>query len=157
MKKILNHCWVYLTAVLLVIADQVIKLVVINNNQMLPKVIINGFLKFTYCENRGVAFSLGDGNVTLFVIINIVMILGLILFYEKEIKKYDKISKTFISMIIAGGISNLIDRMFRGFVVDFIDINDFFNFAIFNVADIFICLGVIGLGIWYIFKCNKEK
>ena len=157
MKKILNHCWIYLIAILLVITDQVIKLIIINNSQMLPKVIINGFLKFTYCENRGVAFSLGDGNVTLFVIINIIMILGLILFYEKEMKKYDKLSKMLISMIIAGGISNLIDRMFRGFVVDFIDISDLFNFAIFNVADIFICLGVIGLGIWYIFKYNKEK
>ena len=55
-------------------------------------------------------------------------------------------------MVIAGGIGNLIDRIFRGFVVDFIDINQLFNFAIFNVADIYIVVGIIGLAINFLIR-----
>ena len=60
-------------------------------------------------------------------------------------------------MVIAGGVSNLLDRVFRGYVVDFININDFINFAIFNVADIFIVVGVIGLAFCMIFKGEKNE
>ena len=52
--------------------------------------------------------------------------------------------KMFFILVIAGGLSNLIDRITRGFVVDFIDVNELLNFAIFNVADIFIVVGIFG-------------
>ena len=61
------------------------------------------------------------------------------------------LSKIFFTMVIAGGVSNLLDRIFRGYVVDFIDVSDLFSFAIFNVADIFIVVGIIGLAICMIF------
>ncbi len=149
MKKI-KRVSVYLWAVLLIIVDQVIKFMVTNNMKGKSITIIKGILKFTYCENKGVAFSFGDGHVPIFIIINLFIICGLMLYFEKNRKKFRPIiSKIFFTMVIAGGIGNLIDRITKGFVIDFIDISDLFNFAIFNVADIFIVVGIIGLALYF--------
>lgn len=155
MKKF-KRLYLYLWAVLLVSADQIVKLIVVKKENQLPVQVIKKFLKFTYCENRGVAFSLGDGNVTLFIIINIVLISLLIAFFEINRNKFNIFGKTCIALTIAGGFSNLIDRIARGYVVDFIDVSDFIDFAVFNVADIFITCGVIGLAIYYIYNSVKN-
>lgn len=149
MKKIFNKSKIYILSIFLIIVDQLVKLLVIKNSESFPKQIIKGLLKFTYCENRGVAFSLGEGNVALFIVLNIVLISVLIAFYEFKRDKFNKLGSFFVALTIAGGTSNLLDRMFRHFVVDFIDVSDFINFAVFNVADIFITIGVFGLAIYY--------
>ena len=56
-----------------------------------------------------------------------------------------------ISLIIAGGLGNLIDRIFRGYVIDYIDINPLFKYPVFNIADIFVVLGTILLCIYILF------
>ncbi len=147
---------VYFGAILLVLIDQASKVVVIKNLRDSSIAIIKGILKFSYCENRGVAFSIGDGHVPMFIMVNILIICGLVFFYERNRSDFDGISKIFFTMAIAGGASNLIDRIVRGYVVDFIDINELFQFAIFNVADIFIVLGVIGLAITMMMKGMKS-
>lgn len=75
------------------------------------------------------------------------------------IKKYKEISNTekiLLIMISSGGISNLIDRIYRGYVVDYIDINQVFSYPIFNIADISIVLGTIGF-IMYILIENRRN
>ena len=76
-----------------------------------------------------------------------------IFYFEKNRSEFKgKLSKIFFTMVIAGGIGNLIDRIFRGFVVDFIDINQLFNFAIFNVADIYVTVAAVFfviMGVFY--------
>lgn len=156
MKK-LKRIGVYLCAGILVAIDQLIKLFVINNIKDNSIIIIKGFLKFWYCENEGVAFSIGDGHVPVFIVVNIIIIVGLIIYYETNKKMYNQISKMFFTMVIAGGTSNLLDRIFRGYVVDFIDVNDFIDFAIFNVADIFIVCGIIGMITCLIIKEIKDS
>ena len=136
---------IYMISILLVAIEQISKMLVIKFLRNSSITIIKGILNFTYCENRGIAFSMGDGKVPAFIIVNILIIGGLIFFYEKNRSDFSGMKKIFFIMVIAGGTSNLIDRIFRGFVVDFIDINELFQFAIFNVADIFIVLGIIGL------------
>lgn len=143
---------VYLWSILLIIIEQITKIIIINNVKNNPITIIKGILKFTYCENKGVAFSLGDGHVPVFIVLNIFMICLLIFVYEKNNKIFNRLDKIFFTMVIAGGISNLIDRMIRGFVVDFIDVNELFQFAIFNVADIFIVLGIFAFAVTSILK-----
>ena len=147
----------YLFTILLIIIDQIVKLNIINNIENLPIEIINNILWFTYCENTGIAFSIGNGNVLIFIILNILLIIGLIFYYEKNKQDFNIVSKISISCVIAGGIGNLIDRIYRGFVVDFIDINKLFNFAIFNIADIYITIGILGLAIFYLKQCIQEK
>ena len=144
---------VYLGVLVLIIIDQVVKLGVINGMKDKSITIIKGILSFTYCENKGVAFSFGYGHVPLFIIINVLLIGGLIVYYEKNKSEFKCIiSKIFFTMVIAGGTSNLLDRVIRGFVVDFIDVSELFDFAVFNVADIFIVVGIVGLCLYYIFQ-----
>lgn len=149
---------VYLWVIVLVLVDQVAKLGVTNNMKDKSITIIKGILSFTYCENKGVAFSFGNGHVSLFIVVNLIIIVGLTVYYEKNKSEFKGvISKIFFTMVIAGGVSNLIDRIVRGFVIDFIDVGELFNFAIFNVADIFIVVGIIGLAVNFIFHGIKLK
>ena len=144
MEKIKRFC-VYFWAVVLIIVDQIVKVAVVTNIKDDAVTIIKGILRFSYCENEGVAFSLGNGHVPVFIVLNLLMICGLVVFYERNKKNFNLVNKIFFTMVIAGGTSNLIDRAFRGYVIDFIDIGELFDFARFNVADIFIVCGSIGL------------
>ena len=123
---------------LIILFDQVTKMILINQNIT----IIPSFLAFNYTQNTGAAFNIGTNNIITIIIINLIII-GLII---KFIKDNDLHIGALFSLfiVLAGGISNLIDRIFRGFVIDFIDVN-IFNFPNFNVADICIVLGIIFL------------
>ena len=123
-----------LIGIVIIIIDQLSKNLIIDKNIS----IISKFLEFNYTQNTGGAFEVGKINYI--IIISIFIIIGIIAFLIIENKKITN----YISFIIllSGSISNLIDRIFRGFVIDFIDIN-LFNFPNFNIADICIILGVI--------------
>ncbi len=116
--------------------------------------LIEGVLHFTYATNTGSAFSLFSGftevlSVVTFLVI-LVMLFGIVVNY---------LGSTFmnwcLAAIVGGGIGNLIDRVARGYVVDFIDFR-LIHFAIFNVADIFVVVGVILLLIYLLFFESKR-
>lgn len=140
----------------IILIDQIVKIILLGKNiEVIPNI-----LNITYTENTGVAFGIGANNFFMIIIIN-VMILGVIIKYIKD--KQEQINlKVLIPLILilSGGIGNLIDRIFRGYVIDFIDIN-IFNFPNFNIADISITLGIIILIIYIInsmvFEKNDEK
>lgn len=156
MMNKLRKVSIYLWSIILVCIDQIAKVLVINNLDKFPMQVIKNFISFNYCENRGAAFSIGNGNVSLFIILNIILICGLIFYYEKHKKEFNKFSTFSIALVIASGFSNLLDRIFRGFVVDFIDVSELFSFPVFNIADIFIVVGVIGL-MFSIIKSTERK
>ncbi|MCR4610771.1 MAG: signal peptidase II [Lachnospiraceae bacterium] len=118
--------------------------------------VINGVFSLYYVENTGISFSLLDNKMTLIIIITLVISLLLIyvLIKTPKLKYYMPLTVT-LSVVIAGAIGNLIDRIFRGYVIDFIK-PDFVNFAIFNVADIYVCVGLFVLIILILFK-YKDK
>lgn len=124
-------------SIAIIMLDQISKLIMIDKNiNILPQV-----LSFSYTQNTGVAFGLISNNIIFVIIFNIV-ILGIIIKFLKE--NNDNIDYTVLVsliLILSGGIGNLIDRILRGYVVDFIKF-DFINFPIFNVADISITLGI---------------
>jgi len=157
MRNKFKRIYIYLIAIILVGFDQIVKVLIVNNIDKFPIEIIKNLLQFNYCENRGVAFSIGNGNVILFVILNIILITSLIIYYEKNKKEFNKFSTSCILCIIAGGFSNLLDRIFRGYVIDFIDISYLFNFPVFNIADIFIVIGTFGLMFFYTYTLIKES
>lgn len=98
--------------------------------------LISNFLSFTKVENKGIAFGLNKQNIV--NIILTIMILFLIIKYIIDQKKrLTKETVIYLSLILAGGISNLIDRIFKGAVFDFIKIG---NFPVFNFADCFIVI-----------------
>lgn len=155
--NIIKKINIYLYISILVIIDQISKIYIIKNCFNTSKDIIKNILRFTYCENKGGAFSLASGKIYLFIIMNLIIISGLIIYYEKNRKKIKTFEKISITLIISGGLSNLLDRIFRGFVVDFIDINQLFNYAIFNVADMFIVVGIFSWIIYLICNINKNS
>ena len=130
--------------IILIIIDQIIKIIVSNTIGVSGNsiTIIPHVLKLTYLENAGAAFGILSGNILLIGLdlLIIIFILKLLLDKKSELLNGNKIGLTFI---LAGGIGNLIDRVFRGSVVDYLDITDLFDYPIFNFADICVVIGVI--------------
>lgn len=101
--------------------------------------IIEGVLHLTYLENRGAAFGMLANHRWVFMVISSLTIVGLGL-YLYLFGAPGKLYGVSIAMIIGGGIGNMIDRTAFGYVVDFIDFR-LIDFAIFNGADSFVCVG----------------
>lgn len=124
----------YIIGIMLIIIDQIVKQLTINRYLTL----IPNVLNITYTQNTGAAF--GIGTKTIVTVISIIIIIGVIVYL---IKQKDKIINYLpYVLILSGAFANLLDRLFRGYVIDYIDIN-FFNFPNFNIADICIVIGII--------------
>ncbi len=124
----------------LILIDQLLKILTVQYLNE-PVTIINNLLQLNYLKNYGVGFSMLNGNRFLILVISF----GLIYYVLKmlndiEMQKY----QIPLLMILAGGIGNLIDRIVRGFVVDYVDVN-IFNFPVFNFADSILVLGAIAI------------
>lgn len=103
--------------------------------------IINDFFRLTYIENHGGIFGVFQGKINYFTIISIVLIAYVVITEIKNFKKYKFPIKLGISIITAGALGNMIDRIFRGFVIDMIDFRGIWGF-IFNIADTYIHIGL---------------
>lgn len=133
----------YFIGIIIVIIDQLSKILIQGYNFT----IIPNILKFTYTVNRGGAFGIGEKYTVL--VISLLIIIGMIIYIVKENSKISK-HMPFV-LILSGAISNLLDRVFRGYVIDFIDFN-IFEFPNFNIADI-----CITIGIFYLLFCGFKK
>lgn len=99
------------------------------------------WLNLTYVENTGAAFSILEGKqIFLIVITSVVIAAMIVMLLTKRVKS--KPVMWSIALIIAGGIGNLIDRIFNGYVVDFVDVR-IIKFAVFNFADICAVVGAV--------------
>ena len=137
-------------------ADQIIKYFVLLYLKPVGSVgAINGFLEWNYVENTGAAFGSFSGNTTLLSVITAVIIFaGIAAIIFKNIKsKYLLVTAT---IVIAGGLGNLIDRIFRGYVVDFIIVL-FIDFPVFNFADILVTCGSFMLIIYLIIDIYNDS
>lgn len=142
---------------LLTVLDQLIKYFVTVYLKPVGYVtLIPGLLELRYLENSGAAFGVFQ-NMTWFFALATVIITALILFYLIKNKPVHPLERASAIMIIAGGFGNLIDRLFIGYVIDYINVI-FFGY-IFNFAD---CLVVIGVSLFifytlFIFKDGKKN
>jgi signal peptidase II len=132
----------FLGMAVIIAADQIVKLWVLNDLSKIGSMsVIGDFLKFTYVPNKGAAFSILEGKRLLLIIVPAIFTLAFIVILA--LQKIDSVLGNVSLMLIAGGgIGNLIDRIRLGYVVDFIDLNKI-NFAIFNIADTCVTVGVI--------------
>lgn len=121
--------------------------------------VINGFFSLTYVENRGAAFGMLEGAKWLFVVLTVAVCIACVVYYVKlanENKLF--IVRTAIVLICSGAVGNLIDRLFRGFVVDMFNFNIFgYDFPVFNFADICVCVGAFLLIVGIMFFDREEK
>lgn len=139
----------------LVAIDQLIKLLVIEHLKPIGSLpLVDGFIQLNYAENTGAAFGSFSGKTSLLSIFTfIVIVAGFIYLFVKK-RKVDG-EYVCIALIIAGGLGNLVDRVFRGFVVDYIE-PLFIDFAIFNFADILVTCSCVALVIWLFYDMYKE-
>ena len=110
----------------------------------------NAVFQLHYLKNTGAAFSLLQNAREFLIIVSIVSITMLFMYVHDNIKNIHLISISFISLLSAGIAANCHERIVLGFVRDYIQLN-FVNFPIFNVADIFITIGVIALVVILLF------
>ncbi|NLM74558.1 MAG: signal peptidase II [Clostridiaceae bacterium] len=141
--------WIILIAGLVGI-DQWTKWYFLKNKELFNKFeVIKDFFYLTYLENRGAAFGILQNFRWFFIIITIIALAIMIGYFIKSDNNFLRLA---LSILIAGAIGNFIDRLFRGYVVDFLDFYPFgYDFPVFNVADICVNVGVFLLVIYIIF------
>lgn len=140
---------------LLTIIDRLIRYSVIHNLKAVnSKTVIDGILQFRYAENTGAAFgSLQGKTIALAIFTFIIILAALYILLAKKIKPGFLYAS--LVLIVAGGICNLIDRVFYGYVIDYIE-PLFINFAIFNFADCLITVGAVAMMIYLIYDMVKD-
>ena len=145
-----------LLIVLLVVIDQVVKFLVRANiplGQYVP--FIPHVMDLTYWRNTGAAFSLFSRHTWILTIVSLVVAVVIAGALVKRVVSHP-FGVTALSVVLAGAVGNLIDRMFFGYVTDMFA-TTFMNFAIFNVADICVVLGGIATVIYVLFFYEKYE
>lgn len=111
--------------------------------------ILKSVFRFNYCENRGAAFGVLQNQIWLFAIITVIII-GAVIFFMIKKKPQNKLLVISLTLLTGGALGNFIDRVFRGYVIDFLDFY-IINFPVFNVADCFVVIGAILLAVYILF------
>ena len=136
--------------------DQLTKWLAVTFLQGNPSVpIIPEVFQLTYLENPGAAFGMLQNNRWVFLIVSTVGIIAVYLYLAIK-RPSSRLLCLALSFIVGGGIGNMIDRVLLGYVVDFFDFC-LIHFAIFNVADSFVCVGAGMLALWVILDTVAEE
>lgn len=139
----------------LLIVDQSLKLLAkrfLFENE--PIVLIKGFIRLNYSENTGASFGMLKDRPQFLFFFNII-VLSVLLYFLLFKGIRNKVYEFCFLLVVSGGIGNIIDRIFRGYVVDFIE-PTFINFAIFNFADSAITVGSVFLLVYLIYETVRD-
>ncbi len=145
-------------AVILLAVDQFTKYLAVMELKPVENItFINGFMDFTFVENRGAAFGILSGKTWLLSIIAVIICAAIIIAMKKmpNTKEY-KWLKWSLMVILAGAIGNMIDRIVRGYVVDFFEFT-FFEWPVFNMADIYVVIGTVVMAVLVMFVIKDDK
>ena len=146
--------WWYFLALGVVILDLVAKILLDGKNLD----VINGFFGFVSVHNFGASFGMLSGAKIFFIVLAVAFMAGMIvfdIFYNKN-SRSNGWYKVGFTLVLGGLIGNLIDRIFLGYVRDFIHF-EFMDFPVFNIADIALTVGCICLAIYLVFFCRFDK
>jgi len=139
---------------IVIVLDQLTKYLIQANFDLNTTVsLIDGIFHITYIHNSGAAFSLFENKTGFLIAMQVIVISIVLVYLVKKQKKEHWCLLLSLSLIVAGGMGNLIDRAAKGYVVDFLD---FRIWPIFNVADISVCVGC-GLLVLYMFFIEPKR
>lgn len=144
-----------IVAVIIVAVDQIVKNWAAETLVNGDITVIKDVLYLKYAENTGVAFSMFSDNRWILVGVTSLMLAVVLAFFLSG-KANGKLELLSLSLLLAGGVGNLIDRISLGYVIDYIDVR-IINFAIFNIADICICVGAFLLCLAVYFSDKKKE
>ena len=128
-------------AILILCVDQLTKFIIHKNlllNQSFP--VIKGIFHLTLIHNRGAAFGILKNKIPLFIFSSVLAVILIYFYLKKDKQKNLSIPTLALSLILGGALGNLVDRIFLGYVVDFLD---FRVWPVFNLADSAITIGAI--------------
>lgn len=144
----------YLYCVVTVILDQASKWFVVHHVENQP--LLGDFVRLTLTENAGAAFGLFPGARTSFIAISLVAAIGLV--YANHVMRRADRRRILLGLILGGNLGNLIDRVRFGRVTDFIDVGiGATRWPVFNVADIAVVIGAVGLGVLLLSEVVAER
>lgn len=135
--------WTFLLAALLILVDQLTKIASVRWLPGLPEAtykLWDGVLHLTYVENRGAAFGMLQGARWFFLTVTAIACVFIVWFLIRERRRMHTLMKFSLALILAGAVGNLIDRAVLGYVRDMIYVA-LIDFAVFNVADMGVCIG----------------
>ena len=156
MNKLTNYFkrnFIYYIIALAVLALDLITKFLLTNKHI---VIIENVISFSYSQNTGAAFSMFSNNTLMLIIISLFLIAGIVLFKFLAKPKKHILFTIAYPLILGGALGNLYDRIFLGYVRDFVSL-DFINFAIFNLADSALCIGFALFAIYITFIGLEQK
>lgn len=156
-----NNVWkFYGLAAFFIALDQWTKWLVVKNMSLGERIILwDPYLALLSHRNKGAAWGILQGKIGFFTIVTVIVIIGIIYYFHKEAKG-KPMFQVGLMLLLGGAIGNFIDRLWRGEVVDFVDvlipiIN--YDFPIFNVADAALTIGVIIIIIFVFQEERAEK
>ena len=138
-----------LAALAVITGDRLSKLWIMSNVQLGETFAHLPLFDFTYVQNKGAAFSMLSGRLGILSVISVLFCIGVVVYFIIKRPK-QKLWCTALSLMFAGALGNAWDRIFYGYVVDFIQTN-FMNFAVFNIADIAITAGAALMVVYAVF------
>jgi len=153
--------YLFIFVLVLFAIDRISKILILKNflNNSSSEIYINSFLNFSLVWNSGIGFGILqlEANIFYLLISIIITAINLILIYWM-LSSSNYLESIFISIILGGALGNLFDRYYYSSVPDFIDLHyESFHWFTFNIADIFITIGIIGLIIIDLFKIKKNE
>lgn len=139
-----------LAVLMMVIVDQAVKYWAVTMLAPVGSIpLVPGILQLTYVENRGAAFSILEDQIWLFVILALVIVCGIA--YALQTNRIQTpLGKIALLIVAAGAVGNVIDRITHHYVVDMIEVT-FIHFPVFNIADIYVCVGIALFAVYYLF------
>lgn len=143
------------SVVLLIVLDQLTKLWAVKSLLPIKRFpIIDGVFSLNFVENTGAAFSMLEGKTIFLTVIPLLACVAIVyVLATKKVKP--KVGSWGLCLILAGALGNIIDRIFRGAVVDMLDF-ELINFPVFNVADIAVTIGAVLFFIYILFLYDDK-
>ena len=147
-----------MVALAIFIADQVTKLLIVNNLRLYESIPESGLLRLTHVTNTGSAFGLLRGHTEFLILVSIIGVLG-VLFYYRTNGRESALLRYSLALLLGGALGNLTDRLTRGAVVDFISVQVWsdYHFPTFNVADSALTIGLFALAFYVLRNRASEK
>ena len=162
-----NNTFLYSTVLIFILLalDQFTKyLAVTHLKDQDDYILLPGLIRFSYLENDGAAWGMLSGQIVWFIIVTVLLLAGIFFLMVRLNAKRKKhperkiflLLQTDFTILIAGALGNLIDRVHNGYVIDFIK-TDFIDFPVFNVADCYVTVSCILLFILLLFGIKEEE
>lgn len=124
--------------IFIVVIDQLSKIYVMSLGNT---TIISGILNFTIVESKKSAYGIGADSLIMYIITNVIILSIIFKFITSQNQFINTKLKVFLSFIFAGGITNIADRVFRGYTLEFIDFTPIIKIPIFNISNLFVLIG----------------